>query len=53
MSPSRAPRVRIGACLAGANAPRGADEASFTRGCCCCVEEEEEEEGDEELGSFF
>lgn len=37
--------------LAEANAPRGADEASFARGCC--VEEEEEEEGDEERGSSF
>lgn len=31
--------------LAEGNAPRGADEASFTRGCCV---EDEEEEGDEE-----
>lgn len=35
--------------LAEANAPRGADEASFARGCCV----EEEEEGDEERGSIF
>lgn len=51
-SAGRGWRVRIGACWRRGNAPRGADEASFTRGCC--VEgEEEEEEGDEEWASFF